>query len=84
MSCGTVLVAAYIGGDLAYGQRLGVTHIPEQQISEDWQPALSDKELREGDLSSARCLVAYPCCWCAGRGSSTRSPRSARTWAPRY
>lgn len=33
---GIVLVSGYIGGDLAYGQRLGVTHIPEQEIPEDW------------------------------------------------
>lgn len=53
MGYGTVLVSAYIGGDLAYGQRLGVTHIPEQEIPEDWQPALSGEELGEGDLKRA-------------------------------
>lgn len=47
---GFMAVGAYIGGDLAYGQRLGVTHIPEQEIPEDWQPTLADDELREGDL----------------------------------
>lgn len=47
---GFVLASGYIGGELAYGQRLGVTHIPEQEIPETWQPAMADDELREGDL----------------------------------
>lgn len=50
---GFVLVSGYIGGDLVFGQRLGVTHIPEQEIPEDWQPALADEELREGDHKRA-------------------------------
>ncbi|HEV2457429.1 MAG TPA: Rieske 2Fe-2S domain-containing protein [Ktedonobacterales bacterium] len=47
---GFVLVAGYIGGDLTYGQRLGVTHIPEQELPETWQPSLADDALREGEL----------------------------------
>jgi len=47
---GLVTVSAYIGGDLVYKERLGVTHIPEQEIPETWQPAIADEELREGDL----------------------------------
>ncbi len=47
---GFVAVSGYIGGDLAYGQRLGVTHIPEQEIPETWQQAIADDKLHEGDL----------------------------------
>lgn len=45
-----VLVSGYIGGDLAYGQRLGVTHVPEQEVPETWQRAIADADLREGEL----------------------------------
>lgn len=47
---GLMAVSAYIGGDLAYGERLGVTHIPEQEVPDTWQPALPESELREGEL----------------------------------
>lgn len=47
---GLVLVAGYIGGDLAFGERLGVTHIPEQEISESWHPVLAENDLHEGEL----------------------------------
>jgi nitrite reductase/ring-hydroxylating ferredoxin subunit/uncharacterized membrane protein len=47
---GIVLVSGYIGGDLVFGQRLGVTHIPEQELPESWQPAIANDELHEGDL----------------------------------
>lgn len=53
---GFVAVSGYIGGDLAYGQRLGVTHIPEQEIPEIWQPTLADNELGEGELK--RVMIA--------------------------
>jgi len=45
-----VVVSGYIGGDLAYGERLGVTHIPEQEGLAAWQQAIADDELHEGDL----------------------------------
>lgn len=47
---GLVLVAGYIGGDLAFGERLGVTHIPEQEISESWHPVLAENDLHDGEL----------------------------------
>jgi nitrite reductase/ring-hydroxylating ferredoxin subunit/uncharacterized membrane protein len=47
---GMVVVSGYIGGDLAYGERLGVTHIPEQAVPATWQQAIANDELREGDL----------------------------------
>lgn len=53
---GMVVVSGYIGGDLAYGERLGVTHIPEQEVPDTWQQALADGDLREGDLK--RVIIA--------------------------
>jgi nitrite reductase/ring-hydroxylating ferredoxin subunit/uncharacterized membrane protein len=42
---------AYIGGDLVYGERLGVTHVPEEQLSTDFTPALPEAELPEGQMT---------------------------------
>ncbi len=47
---GVMSVAAYIGGDLAYGQRLGVTHVPEQVLPDKWERALPEAELGEGEM----------------------------------
>lgn len=47
---GVMTVAAYIGGDLAYGERLGVTHVPEQVLPDEWQRALPEAELGEGEM----------------------------------
>ena len=47
---GVMTVAAYIGGDLAYGERLGVTHVPEQMLPDEWQRALPEAELGEGEM----------------------------------
>ncbi len=48
---GVVAVSAYIGGDLVYGERLGVTHVPEQQPSTEFTPALPAAELPEGKMT---------------------------------
>ena len=45
-----VTVGGYIGGELAYGMRLGVTHIPEQVLPDQWERALPEAELGEGDM----------------------------------
>lgn len=47
---GLIAISGCIGGDLAYGQCFGVTHIPDQEIPETWQQAIADDELHEGDL----------------------------------
>lgn len=47
---GAVTVGGYIGGDLVFGQRLGVTHIPEQVLPDEWTQALPEAELGEGDM----------------------------------
>ncbi|MFI5274560.1 MAG: Rieske 2Fe-2S domain-containing protein [Ktedonobacterales bacterium] len=47
---GVVMIGGYIGGELVYGERLGVTHIPEQTLPDEFQPALREEELHEGDL----------------------------------
>jgi len=46
-----VFVSAYIGGDLAYGERLGVTHVPEEQPPTEYTPALPEAELPEGQMT---------------------------------
>ena len=43
-------ISAYIGGDLVYGERLGVVHIPEQPAPQDYTPVLADSDLPEGKL----------------------------------
>jgi nitrite reductase/ring-hydroxylating ferredoxin subunit/uncharacterized membrane protein len=48
---GIAVVASYIGGDLVYGERLGVTHVPEQQPPDMFTPALPDAELPEGKMT---------------------------------
>lgn len=45
-----VSVGGYIGGELAYGMRIGVTHIPEQVLPDEWTRALPEDELGEGDM----------------------------------
>lgn len=43
-------VSAYVGGDLVYGERLGVVHVPEQEGPSDFTPALDAAELGEGQM----------------------------------
>ncbi|WIG61160.1 MAG: Ferredoxin, 2Fe-2S [Ktedonobacterales bacterium] len=47
---GIVTIGAYIGGDLVYAHRLGVTHVPETELPNEWVRALADAELAEGQL----------------------------------
>jgi nitrite reductase/ring-hydroxylating ferredoxin subunit/uncharacterized membrane protein len=42
------LGAAYLGGHLVYGKRIGVTHAPKPEPSDDFIPVLPEAELREG------------------------------------
>lgn len=52
---GTVFVSSYLGGDLAYKQRIGPDHAPEQQPPSDFVPVLAERELPDGVL---RCVQA--------------------------
>jgi len=50
----TVLFSAFLGGDLAYRERIGVNHAPEQTPPDTFTPVLADRELPEGGLKQAR------------------------------
>lgn len=50
---GLVLASAYLGGALSYNQKIGVNHAPlENELPEDWQAALAESELNEGQPKS--------------------------------
>ncbi len=45
---GIVAVSSYLGGDLAYDERIGVNHAPGQMPPENYTPVLAESELPEG------------------------------------
>jgi len=47
-------VAAQFGGELVYGQRVGVDHSAGQKLPEDFVPVLAESELREGTPQRVR------------------------------
>lgn len=51
---GIVAVAAYLGGELVYRDRIGVDHAPEQTPPSAWTPVLADAELAEGRMKAVR------------------------------
>lgn len=44
------VIAAYIGGDLVYRQKIGVNHAPQEPITKDWRDVMQERELQEGQL----------------------------------
>ena len=50
----SVLVSAFLGGDLSYRERIGVDHAPEAAPPSDFVPVLADRELGEGELKQVR------------------------------
>lgn len=46
--------SAYIGGDLAYGERIGMDHAPGQTPPDDFVAVLAEAELPEGTLKRAQ------------------------------
>lgn len=42
--------SAYIGGDLSYGERIGVNHAPEATPPDDFVAVLADADLPEGEM----------------------------------
>lgn len=42
--------SAYLGGDLVFGERVGVDHTTEQELPAEFTPALSESELPENTL----------------------------------
>lgn len=43
-------VAAYLGGDLVYRQKIGVNHAPEIPVSDEWKFVMFLDQVREGEL----------------------------------
>jgi nitrite reductase/ring-hydroxylating ferredoxin subunit/uncharacterized membrane protein len=50
MGWGTVVFSAYLGGTLAYRERIGVNHAPREQLPEDFLPIMPEEHLPEGQL----------------------------------
>lgn len=48
------IFSAYLGGDLVFGERMGVSHAPEQVPPSEYTPVLADRELPEGGLKQVR------------------------------
>lgn len=49
-----VLFSSFLGGDLAFRERMGMNHAPEQALPDDYTPVLADRELPEGGLKQVR------------------------------
>src|SRR5262249_36571599 len=47
---GVMTYSAYLGGDLVYGERLGVNHTSEQELPDHFVPALAESALAENVL----------------------------------
>lgn len=47
---GVAMAAAYLGGNLVYGDQIGVNHAAGPEPSHDFVPVLPDAELRENEL----------------------------------
>ncbi len=46
----TMTAAAYLGGELIYGQRIGVDHANRENLPGKWTPVFPAKQLEEGHL----------------------------------
>jgi len=53
-SFGVVLLAAYLGGDLVYGEQIGVSHAQLQSPPTEWVPVLPEDQLRENKPTLAQ------------------------------
>jgi nitrite reductase/ring-hydroxylating ferredoxin subunit/uncharacterized membrane protein len=47
---GVLMAAAYLGGALVYGQRLGVDHAQREELPGEWKPVLAADDLAEYQL----------------------------------
>ncbi len=50
MGYAVVGVSAYIGGDLVFAERVGVYHVPEETLPDEFTAALPDAKLAEGQM----------------------------------
>lgn len=46
LGLGLMTIAAWLGGDLVYNRRVGVSHIPEKPVADDWIAVLPTDELK--------------------------------------
>ncbi len=47
------VIAAYLGGELVYGEHVGVSHVQSESLPHDWVAVMSESELPEGKLTGA-------------------------------
>jgi nitrite reductase/ring-hydroxylating ferredoxin subunit/uncharacterized membrane protein len=47
--------AAYLGGHMVYGERIGVDHAPVDSLPDDYVPVLPEADLHEGELKKVEC-----------------------------
>jgi len=45
LGLGLMTLSAWLGGELVYERRVGVSHLPEKQVADDWTPVLPDTDL---------------------------------------
>ena len=65
------LGAAYLGGDLVYGEQIGVNHAAGQEVPEDFTPVLALKSSANGSRSVSR-SARRRCCWFVKETTSAR------------
>jgi nitrite reductase/ring-hydroxylating ferredoxin subunit/uncharacterized membrane protein len=47
------VIAAYLGGDLVFRQKIGVNHAPQKPISKDWKYVMQEGDLLDGQMKMA-------------------------------
>jgi nitrite reductase/ring-hydroxylating ferredoxin subunit/uncharacterized membrane protein len=52
-------LGAWLGGELVYERRVGVSHLPEKQVADDWTPILANDELKANKPQRVE-LDGYP------------------------
>src|SRR5436853_4399043 len=46
LALGLMTLSAWLGGDLVYNRRVGVNHVPEKQIADDWTTVIAADQLK--------------------------------------
>ncbi len=46
LGLGLMTLGAWLGGDLVYNHRVGVSHVPEEKVADDWTSILAANELK--------------------------------------
>ncbi len=50
---GITVGAAYVGGELVYGEKVGVSHVSAEKLPKDFKAVMPDSELPDGKLTKA-------------------------------